>query len=322
MTNEKLANGAQGQESVPTRGPESGVVDSTRDRVVAVTQPKREVLRPKDFINEVLTPREMTLEKVREISDFFRWIFTNDWNQFAVCPPCEEELKQEIRLSAPQAFQSEEHVPLELIDDPKNLPCCPHCSKPMKWFHDPEKTRQNLQRKLLDLGDGYASLIRHPSDGKVAGFTFGYGATLRQEFEGEWQNRYLYMKEPPHKAGRDLDALIEAINQVFPNSPMGPDSKVFGWNCIALAPNARFNMLLGNMMRSLFNSIPPNERDRMIVGEAIKGSPAYRVFKTLGARDIPDYLENNETILGGPLSWAIEGVNMSPEEFAKIKRSL
>lgn len=308
MSNEKMPEASAQPEGAVVESPRANLADKTREKVASATQFGKEILRPKDFMNEVLTPREMTPQKVQEISDFFRWIFNNDWNQYAVCAPCEEKTGKEVRMSAPQAFGTKEHLPLEVLDDPKNLPCCPDCAKPMQWFHDPEKTRQNIQRKLLDLGDGYASLIRHLSDGKVAGFAFGYGATLREEYEVEWQNRYLYMKEPPHKAGRDFDALLEALNHAFPKVPFGADTKVFAWNCVALAPQARFGKLLGGMMHSFFNSVPIESRNRMVVGEAIKGSTANGYFKSIGAIEVEGFIEGAETLMAGHLGEMVSKV--------------
>ena len=148
-----------------------------------------EIAPKKSFKSEVLTPPEITEEKITEVADFFRLIFNNDWPEWVVCPPCDSTLPNGMRLSAMEVYKTDgQAVPLETMDTQPKIPDCPCCNEKMKIFHDSEKTIQRMSERLK--GDGYVSLLKDIKTGKAEGLVYGYGSTLQHQFESEFQNPY------------------------------------------------------------------------------------------------------------------------------------
>jgi len=171
--------------------------------------PSTDTLTKEPLRSEVLSSKELTPETIREISDFFRLIFNNDWPEFVVCLPCDSTLPKGMKLSAPEVYETNgESVPISIMDTLPKIPDCPNCSKKMQLFHDPKKTFQRLKERLTK--GGYVSLLRDRETDKIEGFAYGYGCTLKNQFESEWGNRYNYMADP-HP---DYDRSFEKISQL------------------------------------------------------------------------------------------------------------
>ena len=148
------------------------VAISSRDKMKNIANDSIETKSKPELKSEVLNSAELTDGKIKEISDFFRFIFNNDWPEFVVCPPCDSKLPEGMRLSAFDVYGTDQkHVPLEILDNYPKIPCCPNCNEDMKIFHDPEKTFQNIKGKLSN--DAYVSLLRSEENNNIAGFAFG-----------------------------------------------------------------------------------------------------------------------------------------------------
>ncbi len=256
----------------------------------------REKIFKENFTIDVLGPNEMTPEQIREISDFFRFMFNNAWGEFVVCTQCDPVQEGGMQRSAMDVFGTgEDYVSVEQMDGLTSLPDCPCCTKPMELFHDPEATFQKMQGKLAS--DGYASILREKAaSDRISGFTFGYGSTVEGVFEGEWKNRYNYLKEPPPEHDRQLQALIDRLNDAAPDTPFSADTPVFGWNCIATAPWVRSVGSLHGIMTSFFDSIPDHHMGQHVIGESQIGSTANRMFKRGGVTDVPGFLEGKNIV--------------------------
>ena len=260
----------------------------------------------KQFKSEVLTPPELTEAKIKEIADFFRLIFNNDWPEFVVCPPCDSKLPDGMKMSASEVYGTKgETVPLEIMDTNPIIPDCPCCGEKMKIFHDPEKTYKNLSKKLGK--DGYASLLRSKDD-RIAGFAFGYGCTLEEEFWHEWGNKYHYMAEEDPRYNRDFGNFLQRLNEEFPDANFTSDSEIFCWNCVAASQEARGakNSIL--LIQALFDSLPDEKQDLYIIGETLKGSNAHKIFRKLSGRDVEGVLEGDGTIIAGNVGRVTEGI--------------
>jgi len=291
-------------------GQEANIQNPKTENAGKIRELTTETLEKKqEIISEVLTSAELTDEKLDEISDFFRLIFNNDWPEFLVCTDCDSSLPQGMRLSAKEVFKTEEHVSLEQMDSFKDFPDCPNCNKPTKLFHDPKKTRENIEARLKD--DGYVSLLRSGDEGKIAGFVFGYGATLEEEYNHEWSNAYHYMAEENPEYNRSLDDLIKLLDEHVPDRKLDRESEVFAWNCVAIGPDARGMRHFVTVMKAFFNSLPPKERDKTVVGEVLKKSAAHSIFHTLGGIDVPDYLDGDDTIIIGHVGTIKDRMNRS-----------
>ena len=275
---------------------------NARERLQAIL----EIQRKNKFRCETLTPENITMKDIIEISDFFRFIFNNAWGEFAVCTDCDSKMLDGMKLSAMQVFGTgEEYVPTKQMDELKTLPNCPCCSKPMELFHDPLRTLVLMRKKLEK--NGHATLLRQENEGdRLSGFTFGYGATLKEECDGEWGNRYNYMRKRKPQHDRDFDTLLQKLRNSFPQSEFNENTEVFAWNCIATAPWARFSKPLAEMIRQFFSTIPTKHIEKYLIGEAKEGSFAYQqIFKWAGAKDVRGFLEGDNVVLAGPLKIGI-----------------
>ncbi len=266
-----------------------------QDRLRRIAMTREKIFR-ESFTTEVLSPNEMTPERIREISDFFRFMFNNAWGEYVVCTQCDPVREAGMKTSAMSVFGTDdEYVPLDQMDSLTTFPDCPCCSKPMELFHDPEATFKKMQEKLQ--ADGYASLLKKKGEDRVSGFTFGYGSTIEGVFNGEWRNRYNYLKNPPPEHERDLQKLIEQLNIAVPGGQFSADTPVFGWNCIATAPWVRSVGSLHGIMTSFFDSLPREHMEQYVIGEALSGSTAHKLFLRAGAIEIKDYLEGDGIIV-------------------------
>ena len=288
----------------------SGVRHDKGSKLLARLQKVASLKKPDIPIkSEVLTSVQLDDERLDEISDFFRCIFNNDWPEFVVCKSCDSALPAGMRLSAKDIFGQTENIPLETMDRLGKMPDCPHCSKPMVVFHDPEKTRNNIAERLSR--DGYVSLLRTADDNRIAGFIFGYGSTLGEEFHHEWRNKYHYSAVEEPEYDRSLDELVRLLEEHVPEYQLTPESRVFAWNCVALGPEIRNMRHFLKMTKAFFNSLPPEKRHLPVVGEVLKGSAAYSIFHKLGGIDVPGYFSGDDTIIIGQLGTVIDRINQS-----------
>lgn len=292
---------------------------------LATTQEVRQdtneaLLAPRHFHNQVLTPETLEDRHIDEVSDYFRYIFNNDWPEFVVCPPCDRTQPGGMKLSAGAVYGTDKHVPLEVLDQSPKIPDCPHCAAPMQVFHDPQKTREKMEKKLRP--DGYVSFLREQESDKIYGFAYGYGTTLKNGFDLEWGNPHGYMKNPNPEYNRDFDFFLERLNATITDTEFRPDTEIFLWNCIALSKEARGGSNFLTVMRGLFNALPPEKRDQRIVAEVIKNTTAHGLFKTVGAIDIPDYLEGEEVSIVFKVGETTDRFNLSPKEFYKLRKKI
>jgi len=291
---------------IKLKKPDEKTAESVRDKSSETLATKAEIT------SEVLTSAELTDEKLDEITDFFRLVFNNDWPEFVVCKSCDSSLPQGMRLSAKEVFGVQDHVPLSTMDSMSQMPECPHCTQPMQIFHDPKKTRDNLKERLGE--DGYVSLLRSSHGDKIAGFVFGYGTTLEQEFHHEWRNKYHYSAEEEPEYERSFDELVKLLHEFVPDRNLKPESEVFAWNCVATGPEIRGMKHFVVMMKAFFNSLPEEKRDLSVVGEVLKGSAAYSIFHKLGGIDVPDYLTGEDTIIIGHVGTITDRINKSAKK--------
>lgn len=295
-------------ESVPNEQPFYDAANSIRTKIENTSR-QPETFSKSSFKPEVLTSAELTKERIKEISDYFRFIFNNDWPQFVACPPCDSKSSNGMRFSAMDIFKTESHLSLEKMDCTETLPNCPHCGNEMRIFHDPDKTFLNLKHKLEK--DGYVSLLRSDESHQIAGFTFGYGCTLQEEFHNEWRNRYHYMAQENPEYDRDFDVFIRRLQEEFPDANFTPESEVFCWNCVATSPEARSTRYSVKLMQAFFDSLPPEKRDLYVIGETLSGSNSHRIFKTLGGKDVSGILDGQDTIIAMRMNRGIDRLNKS-----------
>ncbi|MBN1258906.1 hypothetical protein JXA05_04080 [Candidatus Peregrinibacteria bacterium] len=272
------------------------------------------------FRGEALTSKEITPELVKEVSDYYRWLFSNTY-QYVTCPPCEEQ-GQHALMTARQAFGTENaFVPLNEMDSdhPRQCPCC---QTEMPFIYDPEKLTENFMKKLKESDESFLSVLRRNSDNSIAGLSFAFVTSYLRQFELEWQSRYMYMKEQKPEYQRDPQKFIDCINMIHPEKHLKGHETFLAWNCMSISPEAKGDLML--LMRNMFNAIPPSLWDLNTSGEVKKGSPAHAIFKTVGGHDGTNFFEEDsgDILIGGNVGRVKDVFNMSPDEFRKLKETL
>lgn len=256
---------------------------------------------------------------MREVSDFFRYIFNNDWPEYVVCTACDSTLPQGMKISAREIFGEKGSVPLERMDAFKELPDCPHCAQPMELFHDPQRTFELIKKRLSS--DGYLSLLRDDNSGQVEGISYGYGCLLGEQFESEWANTYNYMQKRDPRYNRRFDDFIACIDNVFPKADFSDDTEVFCWNSVAISRRARKAGRLRELIGAFLDAIPPEKFRQYIIGEVIIGSRYHRILEKGGLHVIPGFLDDPETLIGGIFQGSADAFRLPPDDFAKISKS-
>ena len=305
------------------KGPESKteVVSESGDALSTklTREASKDVLNSK-YISELIGPDAMTEETVQRVTDFFRYIFNNEWPDYAVCPPCDSTLPGGARMSAKEAYKTDQPVPLATMDTNPVLPDCTNCGSQMQIFHDPGKLRALLEKKLMK--EGYVSFINDPESGDTKGFAYGYGTTLEEAFHGEWGNAYGYMANPDPAYDRDLGKLLECLNGTIKDTHFTPEMEIFLWNCVGITPVAQGGANYIQVMRGLFNQLPPEKRDQRIVAEVLIDSPAHIHFNTTGAIDIPGFMDNGGTIIVFKVGETTDIFNLSLDEYYKRREAV
>jgi hypothetical protein len=309
---EKHIPGDNGPENTETgsESPENGVVSETRGDLAGLSDIPAKSASKFEF----LTSRELTDERTREISDFFRLIFNNYWPEFVVCPPCDHKRPEGMRISAFDVYgKQNQPIPLSVLDADPHMPDCPCCGGKMKIFHDPRTTHENIKSKLGK--DGYVSLLRDSDSNGINGFAFGYGCTLEEEFRHEWRNPYHYMADPPGEYDRSFEHFLSCLDRALPDESFKPDSKVLCWNCIATIPSARHAGVknTGALLGNFFHNLPPDKAGLYIIGEAESGTAAHSIFKMLKGEEIPDVFEKGKVLM------ATKNIDAPPDFSAFLK---
>lgn len=256
--------------------------------------------------NEVWTSADMTDDQICQVAAFDRYVYSNspDWECY-VCVDCELRTGDLRRWTAPEVFGTkDEFVPLETIEslDP---PDCTDCEQPLRLFHDPKVSEERFRERLSS--DGYVSLIMDPQD-QIQGFLYGYGTTLREQFESEWGNQYTYMADPPKEADRNFGDMLRNVREAFPRYDLGPDTEVFAWNCAAFTDKARGRSQIKRAAEGFFRSVPKSMWDRLDIGEVQRNSQFHQMLTRAGTVDVPgDFLGKQETLTGAPFGTYVRG---------------
>ena len=297
-----------------------------RDMRIKLKQSKppslKEAQPSQELRGEALTSREITPELVRDLSDYYRELFSNTMH-FAVCPPCESK-GENARLTAREIFGAgKEFVPLAQIDGLENMPLCPCCQQKTQLIYDPDTLRNNFDQKLLGSEKSFLSLLRKGDD-SIAGLAFAYITSLKRELALEWGSKYPYMKSELQRPEyqRSLERFLDCVGQILSGYSSDGNEAVLAWNCISVSPEAKGGLSL--LLRNLFNKIPEEVRDLMILGDVKKGSYAHTIFRAAGGRDGTLFFEEGESdiLVGGKTAWAIDSYTLSPEQFRKKKHLL
>ncbi len=268
------------------------------------------------FQFESLSNTDVTPQTIRDLSDMFRFTFNNSFPEYAICQGCDQRQPAWSVFGLPEGTE----VPLVVLDQLTQLPCCPGCAEPMELFHDPQATETKLAKKFQN--PGLISLIRDHETQQIEAFTFGYEASLREIFEQEWRDPYAYSRVPKPTLQRDENkffAAMEPLLQGFPEEA-SLDMKAFCWNCCVVSPRMRSTGVLLQLIPNFFSSLSLEQVGRLpVVGETITDvkSKPYRILLRGGFQPVAGFLPEGYVLLGSALKQVAERFSLPPEEFKK-----
>jgi len=253
---------------------------------------------PPQIRNEIMTSAEITPEIVKEVSDYYRWLFGNTMH-YAACPTCEGK-GVDARLTARQAFGTgEEMVPLDHLDNAEAVVACACCQNPMQLIYDRVTIARNFDEKLRGSDESFLSLLRR-EDNSIAGLGFAYVTQLDRELELEWGSQYPYMNKdfqrPEYQRSRER--FLNCVGQMFPGKEFDGSETLLAWNCISTSPDVKASKIMV-LVRNLFDAIPVDMHHLRVLGDVKKGSKAHRFFRSLNGVDGETFFERDDEVLIG-----------------------
>ncbi len=269
---------------------------------------------------ENYTSEEISEKTLREISDFFRYIFANAFKQFLVYP------SEGKPISAAQVFGTDKkYVSMEDLDtfDLDSYSHHPVTGEKAVFWHDPEVTLQRFEEKSQE--NAHFTMLRDIENDNLLGLMFGHQTTVQGVFESEeWQDPLYYSSVRSPKQ-RDFGKFLARINEERIKRslcPFTPESIIYGWNCVVTDPSVRGLQNLTRLSSAFFDNIPQKLRESLVViGEGQFASKAYSLFVAGGAHEIGGILSEKEklepgdpVILSSPLGELAELFSSSPEQ--------
>ncbi len=277
---------------------------------------------PKARIETLYSPLDESA--IREISDFFRLTFSNDWLNYVTCPPCDSTKPEGMRFSAKDVYaNSGQDIPIEVIDFSPMIPDCPCCKEPMVLVMDPDKTHEKLRQKFLD--KAIVTLLRDQDTAEILGISFGNVRTLREAFHSEeWGHPYAYTATQDPQYERDFNQFYQSIKERIDTSKsyqgpdITPDGQVFLYNCSITSPKIRRTGYLPIMLQNFMDSIPDDIKDNLaVIGEAEQGSRFQNIVKRAGLIEVPGSLSEHYTIMLGSLRTFADLISLPKEKFRR-----
>lgn len=230
---------------------------------------------------------------LRRMSGFFREVFATAFGQYLFYP-------SQLEPIAPEAVLGARPATLAVLDDLDREAHGSAAGEIPHFWHEPATTFDNLRRKLS--GRGHA-VLQHGPHGEMRAMTFAYRCSLREAFGWEeWENPVTYSGFRPEGRLRSFEQFRTAIQAAvaarpaafaatLARPPLGGDSPVLVWNCVAVGPGYRGLGLAPMLMRRLAETLPFRDDDPTLhLAEVMPGSYAHRLMTQAGAVDVPGAL--------------------------------
>lgn len=251
---------------------------------------------------ETYSPETLTPEFIHELSDRFRFVFCNEFEQYLFYPSEGEP------ISPQTVFGHSEHVPLKDLDefDLSTLPH-PQTGEFPKFWHGPEACLNNFRKKLKH---GNVAVARNLQTKEIEGFCITYHAPFELAFNSEeWGNPLAYSGFSNSSLTRDINESLLAINEKllvegFPK--IEAQTEIFVLNGIATLPSIRSNGYAIQLFRKCLKNLPKNKRHGLMMLETMPGSKAHQLCLSGGLFDIPNVLGNETVMMAGSLSKFID----------------
>jgi len=290
-----------------------------------------ETAEGKKFRVETISSKELDDETLKQITDFFRLMFTNSFDgQYLVYPSVGEPISiQEVFDAEPNEF-----IPLDRLDafDPSTYPKHPETGEAAIFWHHPEATFEKFKEKSLT--NAHYTIFRDIETGEIAGLMFGHKCSIKEVFSTEeWENPLHYSGTENPENLRDFKAFLNKLNKQLESrglDALDEESAIYGWNCIATRPDVRGLEHLTKLTKAFFGMIPEEmKQELLIVGETKFGTRPHALFKTAGGMDITGILTESEEvekgdpiIIVGPLDNAANIFSLSKKEFEVMMKKM
>ena len=283
---------------------------------------------------EHYSSKELNLESIKDISDFYRYVF-NNMGHYLVYPKTFEFISSQQVFNKPNRW-----VSIKEMDslDLKDFSCHPRTGEKAIFWHDPDVTFKLIQNRLKK--DGHVGLLRNNETKFIEGIIFGNKTTLKKQFEAEgWENPFLYANIEVLKHNRNFENFLQKVNQTILDNPkifgdivnnkMTASSEIYSFNCFGVAPKVQgLNNLLA-MTKAFFSAIDENIKSGLVtMGETRYKSKGHSMLRSAGYVNVHGLWQNEsckkggeETLVVAPLSTVAQTFSLSLNEFKKRKKN-
>lgn len=262
------------------------------------------------YIVEKYTSPEITADLVKEVSDFYRWIFNNAFEQYLFYP------SEKIPISprdVPEFNCAEgKYVPLEALDEfepATDFPAKQKTGERARFWHDPKATKEKIGHKLSQ--DAHLVLLKTKQKKEIKGLIFGHRCTMKEVFQTEeWENPVYYSGLEDQTCYHDFENYLKQVNLVFQENRVKfqniltdnitGDTMIYAWNALALSPDLRGLGQLLALTKTFFGNLPQEMvNDLLFIGEALLGSNSYILGKSSGGIEVPCVLSQKSQLSKG-----------------------
>ncbi len=241
--------------------------------------------------------REISEPLVREVSDYYRYIFNNN-GHYLVYPETFEFISPREWFGAPEG----ERVSLRAMDsmEEQDYPRHPRTGERAILWHHPRRTEAAMREKFER--DATLIRLRGERDRQIVGFSFGYRRDASAIFEQEgWRSPYYYADPALPHGRKSLELFLTRVNATLRENPdvfgeylalRGPlheRSMTYAWNCTGKSVRGRD--ALYSLMRAFFTGVPRAFHDDLVFGDARVGARGYHLFGDAGFVDVPGVLQ-------------------------------
>jgi SAM-dependent methyltransferase len=243
-----------------------------------------------DYYIEIYKSEQLRNKSVlsRAIADFYRFIFSNQNCHYLVFPST-------LDLIAPEEMFREqdcrgEYIDTAIMDGLKNLPMHPLTLESAIFWHHPQTTQEELQKKFEK--EVILALLKD-SLGSIVGVTFGYFASAEEIFEMEgWRNPLHYAGIERSEHCRNVNECLRIIAEFLDLKALEPSDEFLCYNCVALDPvlhGSKYALLL---IIKFLESIPAEKRNTYALSEVWFRSKAHHIFNARGMKVVPGLLNS------------------------------
>ena len=259
---------------------------------------------------------EITSNIIREVSNFYRFMFNNEHEHYLASP-----LSGKI-IGPKEVFSDLGNSYADLTRmDSLDLDCYTDLitGEIPVFYHCPTRTESIISQMLKS--DGCVAILRG-DDLKICGAAFGYTDTVENVFRNEYARRYQFSKADGQLFENDSSIFFDRIEQV---TGLSESDGCFSLACVGTIPGSGrgINNYL-SLLKGVFSLIPESKRDDLLViGESRNDSVGRMLYSTAKLKPVESLCScTKSSVLVASAEELIELYNKPRAEYIKILKDV